>query len=74
MKLSLPLRLVSAFVISFMLVSASFGVVTPGKSPGAKVFLPPTPCSEDDCGFVCRHRELQALCCPGVRCYCLDNP
>ncbi|KAL0750717.1 hypothetical protein Bca101_032720 [Brassica carinata] len=50
----------------------------PVKSPidhtGPKWVLPPVPCTQEDCGFVCRHSDLLPFGCPGVNCYCLQNP
>ncbi|WZZ90115.1 hypothetical protein YC2023_118694 [Brassica napus] len=41
---------------------------------GPKWVLPPVPCTQEDCGFVCRHNDLLPFGCPGVNCYCLQNP
>ncbi|KAJ0266759.1 hypothetical protein HA466_0007020 [Hirschfeldia incana] len=75
----LHLRSISAVLLVFLLISATTctRAVTLGKSSGSKVYVGPTPCTEDDCTFVCRHPDLLPFGCPGVNCYCLealDNP
>ncbi|VVB16518.1 unnamed protein product [Arabis nemorensis] len=84
MKLSLPLA--SVLLLSMMLTFAT-GMGTGMSGPGpSRVFEPkskscvgtkdvrlPTPCTQEDCAFVCRHRDLLPFGCPGVECICLQN-
>ncbi|CAF2332676.1 hypothetical protein BRARA_J01264 [Brassica rapa] len=83
----LSLRSISAVLMSLLLLSAtavllSTGMIQTGPAPvkspvdhtGPKWVLPPVPCTQEDCGFVCRHSDLLPFGCPGVNCYCLQNP
>ncbi|CAN6862638.1 unnamed protein product [Brassica oleracea var. botrytis] len=78
----MSLLLLSESTIFFFLILLSTGMIQTGPAPvkspidhtGPKWVLPPVPCTQEDCGFVCRHSDLLPFGCPGVNCYCLQNP